>query len=166
MFCFRVRHGEAVSLVVARWPGGEGRILLSKFWNNSTTSSRWRGAVLQVKRRKKYRVKQFQQRCLVEIAQALLGIGSLTSKSGQALQPSHCHFNIKSCDAAQDQRVFNGRSRQAGMLKEVELQLTAMHELLLGALAKITCLEKELTIYKADCSVPRLHSQSSYSSQL
>ena len=52
------------------------------------------------------------------------------------------------------------------MLKEVELQLTAMHELLLGALARITCLDKELTIYKADCSVPRLHSQSSSSSQL
>ena len=73
-------HREAVSKVVARWSGGEDRILLSKFWKNSTTSSRWRGAV---KRRKKYRVKQFQQRCLVEIAQAFLGSGSLTSKSGQ-----------------------------------------------------------------------------------
>ena len=47
------------------------------------------------------------------------------------------------------------------MLKEVEPQLTAMHELLLGALARITCLEKVLTTYKADCSVPRLPSQSS-----
>ena len=47
------------------------------------------------------------------------------------------------------------------MFKEVEPQLTAMHELLLGALARNTCLEKELTTYKADCSVPRLPSQSS-----
>ena len=47
------------------------------------------------------------------------------------------------------------------MFKEVEPQLTNMHELLLGALARITCLEKELTTYKAECSVPRLPSQSS-----
>ena len=52
------------------------------------------------------------------------------------------------------------------MLKKVEPQLTTMHELLLGALARIACLEKELTVYKANCSVPRLPSQSSSSSQL
>ena len=50
--------------------------------------------------------------------------------------------------------------------KQVEPQLTDMHELLLGALARITCLEKELNNYKADRSVPRLPSTSSSSSQL
>ena len=39
--------------------------------------------------------------------------------------------------------------------KQVEPQLTDMHELLLGALARITCLEKELNNYKVDWSVPR-----------
>ena len=50
--------------------------------------------------------------------------------------------------------------------KQVEPQLTDMHELLLGALARITCLEKELNNYKADRSVPRLPSTSTTSSQL
>ena len=40
--------------------------------------------------------------------------------------------------------------------KEVETQLTEMHNLLLGALARITCLEKEISECKVDSSVPRL----------
>ena len=50
--------------------------------------------------------------------------------------------------------------------KQVEPQLTDMHELLLGALARITCLEKELNNYKVDRSIPRPPSTSTSSSQL
>ena len=50
--------------------------------------------------------------------------------------------------------------------KQVEPQLTDMHELLLGALARITCLEKELNNYKVDRSVPRPPSTSTSNSQL
>ena len=39
--------------------------------------------------------------------------------------------------------------------KEVEAQLTEMHNLLLGALARITCLEKEISEYKVDSRVFR-----------
>ena len=40
------------------------------------------------------------------------------------------------------------------MKKMVDTQLDEMHKLLLGALARITRLEKEITDYKADLSVP------------
>ena len=52
--------------------------------------------------------------------------------------------------------------------KEVEAQLTEMHNLLLGALARITCLEKEISECKVDSSAPRLPptATSSSSSQL
>ena len=38
--------------------------------------------------------------------------------------------------------------------KMVDTQLDEMHVLLMGALARIKCLEKEITDYKADWSVP------------
>ena len=40
------------------------------------------------------------------------------------------------------------------MKKMLDTQLDEMHKLLLGALARITRLEKEITDYKADWSVP------------
>ena len=50
--------------------------------------------------------------------------------------------------------------------KQVEQEVTQLHQLMLGAMARITCLENELSNIKAERSFPRPPSTSTSSSQV
>ena len=61
---------------------------------------------------------------------------------------------------------INGSSMADLVKKQVELEVSQLHQLFLGALARITCLENELGNIKADRSSPRPPSISTSSSQV
>ena len=62
--------------------------------------------------------------------------------------------------------IINGSSMADLVKKQVELEVSQLHQLFLGALARITCLENELGNIKADRSSPRPPSTSTSSSQV
>ena len=91
----------------------------------------------------------------------MLGRGSLTHQQ-VSTGLAALSFNIKSVMPAN----INGSSLADLVKKQVEQEVTQLHQLLLGAMARITCLENELSNTKAERSSPRPPSTSTSSSQL